>query len=253
MRSYIEAYLREKPFFFSLLRPKEASLYQSYKPFKRPILDIGCGDGFFAQVAFKKVDVGIDVDSKSLKEARRRKVYLKIKHYGGRRIPYPDGYFSTILCNSTFEHIPNLDEVLNEVSRVSKKGGMLYFTVPTNMWPKYLFGTFLLGRLYEMIFNKVQRHQNLYSLKTWSRSLSKVGFNVTSYTYYLDNKRILWFFDIGHYLSVTSLITKRLFNRWVLFPGKTRYLRKLASFIEKETQKDTKMGSCVFIVAEKVK
>lgn len=251
MRKYLQAYLREKPLFFSFLRPKEAQLYQQFKPFKEPVLDIGCGDGFFAQVAFGRVDVGIDPDRKKIQEAQRRKVYKRAHWYDGKRIQYPNRYFSTIVCNSTFEHIPNLSQVLREVERVTKKGGSLYFTVPTNEWPHFLFGRLFFGSFYESFFINKSRHYNMYSLSRWKIILSRLGFDIVSSSYYLDSK-VMWFFDIAHYLSISSLITKKLFNKWVLFPEKVQYMDWLEKFLLFYTKRDTQKGPYIFIAAKKV-
>jgi len=53
-------YLLERPLFLAVLLAKEAELYQSRFPLKHPVLDVGCGDGFFAWIAFRKtkIDVG---------------------------------------------------------------------------------------------------------------------------------------------------------------------------------------------------
>lgn len=251
MKDYLHKFLKEKPFFFSIVRPKEADLYQRYKPFKRPILDLGCGDGFFAQVAFGKVDVGIDPDKSVIKEAKFRKIYQEVKPYNGRTIPYENDYFSTVLCNSTFEHIQNLKEVLNDVIRVLKTGGILYFTVPTDQWPQYLFGNKILGKKYEEYFVKKSNHYNLYFFYKWKEILSQLGFEVVYHTHYLDNKKIMWLFDISHYLSISSLITKKIFNRWVLFPGKVRFLGFIEDFLSREINKNTSKGPYLFIAAKK--
>lgn len=251
MKDYLHKFLKEKPFFFSIVRPKEAHLYQRYKPFKGPILDLGCGDGFFAQVAFGKVDAGIDPDKNATKEARIRKIYQEVKPYNGRTIPYGNSYFSTVLCNSTFEHILNLKEVLNDTVRVLKVGGMLYFNVPTDQWPHYLFGSRILGKKYEEYFVKKSKHYNLYSFFKWKENLSQLGFEILYHTHYLDNKKIMWLFEISHYLSISSLVTKKLFNRWVLFPGKIRFLGFLEDFLITEIRKNSIKGPYLFIVAKK--
>lgn len=252
MRSYLRAYLREKPFFFSLLRPKEASLYQTYKPFKKPILDLGCGDGFFAEVAFGKVDVGIDPDNKDIREAKNRKVYKTVRSYNGKKIPYPDAHFATVFCNSTFEHIPNIDEVLLETARVLKTGGMLYFTVPTDIWQTYLFGRIILGIFYERYFIKKSKHYNLFSFEQWHKKLSELGLKVAHKTYYLDNKTAMWLFDVSHYLSAPSLLSKRFFNRWVIFPQKVKWLGPLETFLQRETSRNSRRGPYLFIAARKM-
>lgn len=252
MRDYLRAFLREKPLFFAFLRPKEASLYQSYRPFKKPVLDLGCGDGFFAAVAFGKVDVGIDPDKKAIIEAKRRKIYKIVKYYDGKKIPFPDQYFSTIVCNSTFEHIKNIDQVLQETGRVLKPEGLLYFTVPTNIWSKYLFFNQIFGRTYKKFFINKSKHYNLWSLNQWENELARVRLKVIYYTHYLDNQKIMWFFDISHYLSAPSLLFKIIFNRWVLFPEKVKLLGWFENFIQRETEKNDQLGPYLFITAEKI-
>ncbi len=253
MKKYLQAFLREKPFFFSIIRPKEASLYQSFKPFKKPVLDLGCGDGFFASVAFGRMYAGIDPDVQAVSEARSRHLYKEIKPYNGKTIPYPDRYFATVVSNSTVEHIPNIDEVLKETSRVLKKGGTFYFTTVTDIWPEYLFGSLLLGNLYKRYFINKSKHYNMYSLKAWKKKLAKYGLDIISSQHYLDNKKILRIFDISHYLSSPSLLTKKLLNRWVLFPDKERKLKKLQDFILRETNSDNAMGPYLYIAAKKIR
>jgi len=253
MKKYLQAFLKEKPFFFSIVRPKEASLYQQYKPFKKPILDLGCGDGFFAKIAFRRLDVGVDPDKQAVKEAKTRGTYKEVRTYDGKKIPYPGGYFATIVCNSTFEHIPNLKEVLSEVARVIKKDGMLYFTVPTNIWPKYLFGRLFLGRFYERFFVAKSKHYNLWTLGEWQKELKKRDLEIIYSTHYLDNKLVMWIFDISHYLSIFSLIAKKVFNRWVLFPQKSFLIRPIEDYILKSTNVNSKKGPYMLIAARKTK
>lgn len=253
MKKYLEAFLKEKPFFFSIIRPKEASLYQKFKPFQKPVLDLGCGDGFFAQTAFGKLHAGIDPDKKAIQEAKTRKVYAEIKDYSGRVIPYPDQYFKTILSNSTVEHIPNIDEVIKETSRVLKKGGIFYFTTVTDIWPEYLFGSLILGKIYKQYFINKSKHYNMYSVQTWKKKLKKYGLEIIESQHYLNNKKILRLFDISHYFSVPSLVCKKLFHRWVLFPAKEKYFQSVKDYILKETKENSQEGPYLFIAAKKIK
>ena len=48
----------------------------------------------------------------------------------GRKIPLGDGSLDRIICLDTFHHIPNQAEVLSEMSRVLKKGGIAGFSEP---------------------------------------------------------------------------------------------------------------------------
>lgn len=50
--------------------------------------------------------------------------------YDGKRIPFDDEYFDSVLSSEVFEHVFNLDEVLAEIVRVLKPGGHLLITIP---------------------------------------------------------------------------------------------------------------------------
>jgi SAM-dependent methyltransferase len=255
MKNYLRTYLRNRPLFYSLIRPKEAELFYKELPLKRPVLDFGCGDGFFADTVFNntcRIDVGIDVDPKKIKEAEKlgvydtlpalkggvslrrmtyqssihprakahgflERCYKKVKLYDGKKIPYPDSNFATVISNCVFEHLDDLDRSLSEIRRVMKPKGKLITTVMTDNWEKYLFGSLLLGALYKKWMRKKQRHLNLLSSNDWQNVFKKNGFKVRKSIGYLDKKtsrRV----DILHYVSAGSLISKKVFNKWVVFP-----------------------------------
>jgi SAM-dependent methyltransferase len=52
-------------------------------------------------------------------------------------IPVDDGFFDVVICNAVLEHVANPDEVLDEFSRVTTSGGLLYLCVPF-MQPEHL-------------------------------------------------------------------------------------------------------------------
>ena len=66
---------RELPAFRALIRAIEHRLLVDLGPLPEPLLDIGCGDGHFAEVTIKHAAVGIDIAQPSLVEAKRRGVY----------------------------------------------------------------------------------------------------------------------------------------------------------------------------------
>ena len=71
-KDYLWLNLRDLPYFRSLLRAVEARFYQGFD-LPHPILDVGCGDGHFATVAFDyKLDVGIDPWGSPIREASQR-------------------------------------------------------------------------------------------------------------------------------------------------------------------------------------
>ena len=65
------------------------------------------------------LNISHDGQSKSRRGDGRRRVEL----YDGRRIPYPDHHFDTLLCNSVIEHVPPADRacLCAEMRRVAKR------------------------------------------------------------------------------------------------------------------------------------
>lgn len=82
-RDYLREHLRQVPAFRALVRSVECRLFEQASEqiggFAEPVLDIGCGDGLFASLAFTKpLFAGIDPNEASLKEARARLPWARI-------------------------------------------------------------------------------------------------------------------------------------------------------------------------------
>jgi len=118
--------LKRLPYFRAFLRAVESRFYEDI-PLEEPVLDVGCGDGIFAETTFdKKITVGFDPALRSLRETANRKAYSSILCAAGAAMPFPDAYFSTVISNSVLEHILEVDAVVAEIQRVLKPGGMFY-------------------------------------------------------------------------------------------------------------------------------
>jgi SAM-dependent methyltransferase len=51
-------------------------------------------------------------------------------HFNGRKIDLPSAFVDRIVCNDGFHHVPNQSEVLAELARVLKPGGIAGFSEP---------------------------------------------------------------------------------------------------------------------------
>lgn len=48
------------------------------------------------------------------------------------RIPKPDGHYDAVILTQVLEHVPNPDAVMQELARVTRRGGSLLLSVPLN-------------------------------------------------------------------------------------------------------------------------
>lgn len=55
-------------------------------------------------------------------------------YYDGRQVPMPDATVDAVLATEVFEHLFNLEEMLDELHRVLKPGGTLLATLPFAMY-----------------------------------------------------------------------------------------------------------------------
>ncbi len=88
-------------------------------------LDVGCGrkpyEGFFRSSQY----VGLEVDSPESRRAGRADVF-----YDGKRFPFEDASFDSLVATEVLEHVFRPAEFLSEAGRVLKGGGALLLSVP---------------------------------------------------------------------------------------------------------------------------
>lgn len=252
------------PAFRALLRAVEAQFYARL-PIIPPVLDLGCGDGHFASLALDQPpDAGLDPWWGPLREARRRAAHRLLTQASGAYMPYPDGYFATVISNSVLEHIPlpALERVLAETARVLRPGGHFYFCVPGPDFLPYLSIARLLdgarlrplSQAYRRFFNRISRHYHYDGPTVWEQRLNTVGLTLERWWPYFS-PRALAALEWGHYLGLPSLICKKLTGRWILVPTRANLwlTERLIRPIYRETLSDQPSvpAVCLFFVAQK--
>jgi len=224
-KDFLWLHLRELPYFRALLRAVEARFYQELN-LPTPILDVGCGDGHFAGVAFEKpLDVGIDPWREMLPHARAYGGYRLVIQGLGSELPFAANEFASVISNSVLEHIPQVDEVLREIHRVLRPGGWFVFCVPNHRFPQELsvskfferLGLKQLARTYSRFFNRISRHHHCDDVPVWRKRLETTGFILERYWHYFP-PTALHALEWGHYFGLPSLVARWLTGRWVLVP-----------------------------------
>lgn len=259
-KDYLGLQLQDMPYFRAVLRAVEARFYQDY-PLPEPVLDLGCGDGHFATIAFDKpLAVGLDPWTGPVREAAGRRFYRLTIQSPGDRIPFQDASFASAISNSVLEHIPDVQAVLMELARVLRPGGLFLFCVPNHFFLKNLavssffdrLGLQGLGNSYRLIFNRISRHHHCDDPIIWQERLAMAGFSVERWWHYFSPSA-LHVLEWGHYFGLPSLVCKKLFGRWVLVRRKWN-LALTRAIVQRayDEASEQELGSYTFYVARRL-
>jgi SAM-dependent methyltransferase len=90
------------------------------------LLDFGCGAKPYQNIINVREYIGLDFPS----EGHDHSNELIDVFYDGKNIPFENNFFDSIFSSEVFEHVFNLEEVLLELFRVLKPGGIILVTCP---------------------------------------------------------------------------------------------------------------------------
>jgi SAM-dependent methyltransferase len=93
------------------------------------IVDIGCSLGWFVETAVEDgaTAIGLDIDLPGLAMARtERDPRAAFLAADGEALPFRDESVDVVIFNHIYEHVVDADDVMAEVRRVLKPGGIAY-------------------------------------------------------------------------------------------------------------------------------
>lgn len=205
----LRRYLDERPAFLSVIRAREASIFNSLLPYEAKILDFGCGDGFFTSVSLlgfeHQIDIGLETDSFRAVKARESRVYKEVLVYDGDKIPLNNNSISTVISNSVMEHLLDVERSVSEIYRILKPKGVFYVSVMVDSYERNLLGKIFLGNIYLKWMRKRAYHENLLSKDQWEDLFQKNGFKVKVNYAYLDGQSTK-LLDLLQYLSIPGIL-----------------------------------------------
>lgn len=93
---------------------------------KGRLLDFGCGRKPYRSLFAVDEYIGVDIETSGHNQADiSADVY-----YDGHHLPFDEKSFDSIFASEVFEHLFNLDEILDELHRVLKDDGQMLVTIP---------------------------------------------------------------------------------------------------------------------------
>jgi SAM-dependent methyltransferase len=191
-----------------------------------PILDVGCGDGLFASIAFDGAEVwGIDIDADEGRWAAASQAYSQVILGDVTRAKLPDSFFATCVANCSLEHVPRIDRALANIRASLKPGGRAYLFVPNKDWAKAMLTYRALeragfGGLAELFRSSVDtffKHHHLHDREEWAEIVNAAGMRVVSIEPTLSTGTTVAF-ELLLLPSLAGWTNKQLTTRWTNFP-----------------------------------
>ena len=142
------------------------------------VLDVGCGEGYFAaELARAGLSVvGVDVAEEPLRRARARHPGLDLRIVPvDRDWPLADASFDIVWAGDVIEHVADTAGWLSEVRRVLRSGGTLLLSTPDH-GRLAMAGLALSGRAFDARFDPRSDHLRFYTRRTLARLLEDFGF-----------------------------------------------------------------------------
>ena len=191
-----------------------------------PILDVGCGDGLFAQVAFSGREIwGIDIDAKEGRHAFDRATYSQVILGDITRAQMPRSFFGSCVANCSLEHIPRIGDALRNIRDSLQPGAVAFLFVPNKEWASHMLlprmlraaGMPSMARAVQAKVDSVFKHHHLYDEEGWRKVVLDAGFEIVSVEPVLSTATTVGF-ELLLLPSLLGLINKKLTSRWTNFP-----------------------------------
>lgn len=184
MSRWALAYLRHAPLSLALREINRLVALQAVAGTRGPVLDVGCGDGFWWTVREDDREIyGIDISAREIAQARTR-ITAELADVSRVR-PFPNQQFAELIGNCSLEHVPDIDAALLNLRRAAADDARLVMFVPTPRWAyQGRAQSWLLAHAPRVAMtvsgalNGFFQHWHLYDAKVWQRLLEQNGWRV---------------------------------------------------------------------------
>ena len=171
------------------------------------ILDVGCGQKPYRHLFTSPTYIGVEVQQEGHDHTNEQVDFF----YDGKRLPFDDATFDSIITSEVLEHVFEPDEFLQEIHRNLKPGGKLLLTAPF-VWDEHeqpydyaRYTSFGLKHLLQKNgFKVIQQHKTLNDTRIIFQLISLYIF-----------KKTLW----ARKTPAMNIIATCIFNAWLNISG----------------------------------
>jgi len=229
---WIYAYLSHAPLSLTLREINRLIAIEAVSKGNRPVLDVGCGDGFWWTLrdGDSREIYGIDISAREIAQARTR-ITAALTDVSAEQA-FPGIRFAEIIGNCSLEHVPDIDAALSNLRTSAAGNARLLMFVPTPRWAYQ-------GRLQAWLVRRAPRvamslagalngffqHWHLYDVKVWTALLAQNGWRVRA-SYGLGSARSEFLFRAFLPPAFVEFLAKQLTG---FYPS------KLARFLPRAT------------------
>jgi SAM-dependent methyltransferase len=213
---WVHAYLEHAPLSLALREINRLIAIESMASGRGPVLDVGCGDGFWwtlRDVDHREI-YGIDISAREVEQARSR-IHAALTDVSRER-PFPGTEFREIIGNCSLEHVPDIDAALSNLRAAAAPDARLLMFVPTPRWAyQGQVQSWLLRHAPRVAMslsgalNGFFQHWHLYDAKVWTRLLAQNGWQVRA-AYGLGSARSEFLFRAFLPPAFLSFLAKKL-------------------------------------------
>ncbi len=147
------------------------------------VLDFGCGDGtFLNHITIDKKDikqaVGLDLSEEAIQIGKRKYSQITFRQGELLDLSLRPNTFDTVFAIEVMEHLLDVDQYLEEIKKILKKGGYLCITTTDfNLLKKLVIA----GLFWEKFFYPNNPHIRFYTRKTLADICRKHGLEQVGY------------------------------------------------------------------------
>ena len=157
-----------------LLRAWRTKVITRYLDRETRLLDVGCGfSGEFLKKVRARIGSGVGIDRKvcHLDDGRIRLINLTFD----RELSFKDDEFGVVTMFAVIEHLDHPGDIVREVHRVLRPGGMLIITTPSPRAEPLLK---LLATLHLVSPEEIEDHKHYFSQEELRAILKDAGFGI---------------------------------------------------------------------------